>query len=178
LVTNSLDPFNLVPKQLPLSKPAIPSEPKTITSSLNIGAEVPIQVNECDTSLSPLLIADELFKPETSNSSTVLTQEMLNIPGIKQNADLSSVLLDPSELPIPDILPNLDEMDQTIDSMKVTAPSRIVNKPNTSGSNTSSSGRQADTSLYSLRSSSTNANKQTSPLKVAIKDFRKGTTYF
>ena len=178
LVTNSLDPFNLVPKQLPLSKPAIPSELKTITSSLNIGTEVPIQVNECDTSLSPLLIADELFKPETSNSSTVLTQEMLNIPGIKQNADLSSVLLDPSELPIPDILPNLDEMDQTIDSVKVTTPSRIVNKPNTSGSNTSSSGRQADASLYSLRSSSTNANKQTSPLKVAIKDFRKGRTYF
>lgn len=178
LVTNSLDPFNLVPKQLPLSKPAIPSELKTITSGLNIGAEVPIQVNECDTSLSPLLIADEIFKPETSNSSTVLTQEMLNIPGIKQNADLSSVLLDPSELPIPDILPNLDEMDQTIDSMKVTAPSRIVNKPNTSGSNTSSSGRQADASLYSLRSSSTSASKQTSPLKVAIKDFRKGRTQF
>lgn len=178
LVTNSLDPFNLVPKQLPLSKPAIPSELKTITSGLNIGAEVPIQVNECDTSLSPLLIADEIFKPETSNSSTVLTQEMLNIPGIKQNADLSSVLLDPSELPIPDILPNLDEMDQTIDSMKVTAPSRIVNKPNTGGSNISSSGRQADASLYSLRSSSTSASKQTSPLKVAIKDFRKGRTQF
>ena len=178
LVANSLDPFNLVPKQLPLSKPAIPSDPRTITSSLNIGAEVPIQVNECDPSLSPLLITDEIFKPETSNSSTVLTQEMLNIPGLKQNADLSSVLLDPSELPIPDILPELDEMDQTIDSMKVTVPPCAVNKPNTSGLNANSLGRQADASLYSLRSSSTNASKQTSPLKVAIKDFRKGRTYF
>lgn len=173
LITTCLDPFNLVPDQLPMSNQAFPSEQSVVSSSLDVSTEVGKQVNESKSTVNPLLIPDDIFQPETSSSSTVLTQEMLNIPGIKQNSDLSNALLNPPELPLPEIFPNLDEIDKTIDAVKLTEPPCIISKEKPGTSDTCSSGTQAEAPQYSLRSLSTDASRRTSPLRVAIRDFKK-----
>ena len=180
LVTPCLDPFNLVPRELATPNPAISSEPSDVSSSLETESDVSKQGDKLENIDSLSLASVDVFKPETASSSTVLTQEMLKIPGINQNPELSSMLLNPPDLPLPDVFPELAEIDHlTTETVELTDPSCIIkeNKDESdvcASSSFSSSGTQADPPSYSLRSSSADASKRTSPLRVTIKDFKKG----
>ena len=173
LIDPCLDPFNFIPEQLAAPTPTVSSE---LSSSL--------QVEKESGSTESLSLGLDVFKPETSSSSTVLTQEMLKIPGIQQNPGVSSMLLNPPELPLADVFPDLAEIDTlAMDTVIATEPSCNANKEIPDGSGLIGSGslvgseKKSSLPTYSLRSSSVDANKLTSPLKVAVKDFKKGEPY-
>lgn len=174
LIDPCLDPFNFIPEQLAAPTPTVPSE---LSSSLRVEKE--------SGSTESLSLGLDVFKPETSSSSTVLTQEMLKIPGIQQNPEVSSMLLNPPELPLADVFPDLAEIDTLImDTVIATEPSCNTNKEIPDGSGLTGSGslvvseKQSSLPTYSLRSSSVDANKTlASPLKKALKDSKKGKPY-
>ena len=181
IIAPCLDPFNLVPKQLATSTPAISTETRNPSSSLHVETEARKQAVASESTKSlPLLVPDDIFKPETSSSSTVLTQEMLKIPGIKQNPQVSSMLLEPPDISLGDVFPDLAEIDElTAETVNLPEPSSN-RKVNSEGSDTCvssssvGSGSQTGSPSYSLRSSSADTSKLISPLKVTIKDFKKG----
>ena len=162
------DPFHFIPEQLAAPTLTVSSE---LSSSLRVEKELGSAEN--------LSFGLDAFKSETSSSSTVLTQEMLKIPGIQQNSEASSMLLKPPELPLADVFPDLAEMDTAINM----EPSCNANKGIPDGSSLTGSGslvgseKQSTLPTYSLRSSSVDTSKRTSPIKVAIKDFMKGKPY-
>ena len=168
-----LDPFNLVPKQPAVSSPTIELEPSPDPStSLDLESEIDKElVDNLTSSESPSPIPDDIFTDETLGTSTVLTQEMLNIPGIEQCPDVPL-----AKLPLADL-------DKTSDT-ELPEPSCEAEERKSEGSdacNVSSSTRSSEvqTGVPSspLRISAISAKKSTSPLKVEIKDFRKGEPF-
>lgn len=175
LIKPCVDPFNLVPKQPVASDPPIilePNLPSTSSSaSLDLESEAEKELDNLTSSESPSSISDDIFKDEPS-TSTVLTQEMLKIPGM---ADVP--------LPkLPDVFENLDDLDNTIETK---SPKTLCDteerKPEGSDTcNVSSSSQSSEiqTDVPSLPLPSSIAAKiSTSPLKVEIKDFRKGKPF-
>ena len=175
LIKPCLDPFNLVPKPPEASNPPIELEPNLDPStSLDLETEMKKETDDSTSSESRSPISDDIFKDEPPTSSTVLTQEMLRIPGIT-DAPLAK---------LPDVLENLADLDKTIDK-KSPEPSCDLEEREPEGSvacnvSSSSHGSEAQASVPSLplRSSAIGAKRSTtSPLKVEIKDFRKGKPF-
>ncbi|KAL9971825.1 hypothetical protein ACROYT_G018036 [Oculina patagonica] len=168
LIKPCVDPFNLVPKQPAASDPPIILEPDLPSTSLDLETESEKELDNSPSSESPSPIPDDIFNDEPS-TSTVLTQEMLKIPGM---ADVP--------LPkLPDVFENLDDLDKTIDA-KTPETLCDTEERKTEGSDTcnvssSSHSSEVQTDVPSLSLPSSIAAKiSTSPLKVEIKDFRKG----
>ena len=173
LIKTCLDPFNLVPRELSASNPPISLEPDLPSASLDLETDISNQLDNITSSESPSPISDDIFKEEPSTSSTVLTQEMLQIPGIEQRPDVPLAKL-------PEVFENLADLDKTTDAVQSLKPWGGVEESKPEGSVTcnlsslSHAELQTDTPSLSLRSSTIGAKKSTSPLKVEIKDFRKG----
>ena len=174
LIKTCLDPFNLVPRELAASSPPICVEPDLPSSSVDLETDISNQLDNLTSSESPSPISDDIFKEEPSTSSTVLTQEMLKIPGIEQRPDVPLAKL-------PEVFENLADLDKTTDAAQSPKPWCGVEERKPEGSVTCnlpilSQGveLQTDTTSLSLRSSTISAKKSTSPFKVEIKDFRKG----
>ena len=174
LIKTCLDPFNLVPRELASSNSPICLEPDLPSASVDLETDISNQLDNLTSSESPSPISDDIFKEEPSTSSTVLTQEMLKIPGIEQRPDVPLAKL-------PEVFENLADLDKTTDAAKSPKPwcgveerkpegSVVCNLPSLSHG----AELQTDTPTLSLRSSTIGAKKSTSPLKVEIKDFRKG----
>ena len=172
LIKTCLDPFNLVPRAV--SNPPIPVEPDMPSASVDLETDIGNQIEILTSSESPSPISDDIFKEESSTSSTVLTQEMLKIPGIEQRPDVPLAKL-------PEVFENLVDLDKTTDAVQSPKPWCGVEDRKSEGSVTCDFSRvshgseeQTDVSSLSLRSSTVGAKKSTSPLKVEINDFRKG----
>ena len=171
LINPCLDSFNFMPEQLAKPTPAISPERSVLSSS--IGSQK--QATKSGSTASHSLSLGDMFKPETSSSSTVLTQEMLKIPGIKQSSEVSSMLLNPVDLPLTDVFPDLVEIDTltSIDSVNLEGAPSSINKKIPGGSDTGSV-KQASLPTYSLRSSSGDTSKVTSPTKGSVRDSKRG----
>ena len=174
LIKTCLDPFNLVPRELAASNPPICLEPDLPSASVDLETDISNQLDNLTSSESPSPISNDIFKEEPSTSSTVLTQEMLKIPGIEQRPDVPLAKL-------PEVFENLADLDKTTDVTQSPKPWCGVEEREPEGSvtcNLSSLSHGAelrtDTPSLSLRSSTIGAKKSTSPFKVEIKDFRKG----
>lgn len=174
LIKTCLDPFNLVPRELASSNSPICLEPDLPPASVDLETDISNQLDNLTSSESPSPISDDIFKEEPSTSSTVLTQEMLKIPGIEQRPDVPLAKL-------PEVFENLADLDKTTDAAKSPKPWCGVEERKPEGSvacNLPSLSHgaelQTDIPTLSLRSSTIGAKKSTSPLKVEIKDFRKG----
>lgn len=175
LITTTLDPFNLVPRELASSNSPICLEPLLPSASVDLETDISNQLDNLTSSESPSPISDDIFKDEPSTSSTVLTQEMLKIPGIEQRPDVPLAKL-------PEVFENLADLDKSTDAANSPKPwygveERKPEGPVTCNLPSLSHGAelQTDIPMISLRSSTIGAKKSTSPLKVEIKDFRKGT---
>lgn len=173
-----LDPFNLVPKQPVASSPTIELEPSPDPStSLDLESEIDKElVDNLTSSESPSPTPDDIFTDEPLGSSTVLTQEMLNIPGIEQRPDVPLAKLS-------EVFENLADLDKTSDT-ELPEPSCEAEERKSEGLDacnvsSSSRGSEVQTGVPSspLRISAISAKKSTSPLKVEIKDFRKGKPF-
>ena len=174
LIKTCLDPFNLVPRELASSNSPICLEPDLPSASVDLETDISNQLDNLTSSESPSPISDDIFKEEPSTSSTVLTQEMLKIPGIEQRPDVPLAKL-------PEVFENLADLDKSTDAAKSPKPWCGVEerKPEESvACNLPSLSHvaelQTDIPTLPLRSSTIGAKKSTSPLKVEIKDFRKG----
>ena len=197
LIKTCLDPFNLVPKQLTAAGPLASSPPVSSSlvstpivssaSAATLGASLPctnldLGTTEIKNQVDDLIrsaqsspkISDDIFKEEPSPSSTVLTQEMLQIAGIDQNPDVPLAKL-------PEVIENLVDLDKTTDDENSPEPSCDTGKGKPERSAVCSvsspsydSGIQVDKATISTQSSTVGVKKATSPLKVEIKDFRKG----
>ena len=175
LIKTCLDPFNLVPRELAASNAPICLDPDLPSSSVDLETDISNQLDNLTSSESPSPISDDIFKEEPPTSSTVLTQEMLKIPGIEQRPDVPLAKL-------PEVFENLPDLDKTTDAAQSPKPWCCDDERKPEGSvtcNLSSLSQGAelpksDTTSLSLRSSTIGAKKSTSPFKVEIKDFRKG----
>ena len=150
-------------------------EPSHATTALDLGTtEINNQVDDLvRTAQSSPKIPDDIFKEESSHSSTVLTQEMLQIPGLEQNPDVPLAKL-------PEVIENLVDLDKNTDDEKSPDPLSESEESHSKESpvcgvtrSLHASGIQVDKTSVSAWSSF-NVKKATSPLKVEIKDFRKG----
>lgn len=171
LINPCLESFNFMPEQLAKPTPSLSSERSVLSSSVDTQKQA---TESASTASHPISLGD-MFKPETSSSSTVLTQEMLKIPGIKQSSEVSSMLLNPVDLPLTDVFPDLVEIDtlKNIDSANLEGAPSSVSKKITGGSDTGSV-KQASLPTYSLRSSSGDTSKLTSPTKGSVRDSKRG----
>lgn len=177
LIKTCLDPFNLVPRELAASTPPISLEPDLPSASVDLETDIKNQLDNLTSSESPSPFSDDIFKEEPSTSSTVLTQEMLKIPGIEQRPDIPLAKL-------PEVFENLADLDKTTDAVQSPEPSCGVEERKPEGADTCNFSKlshgsevQTDIASLSLRSSTIGAKKSTSPLKVEIKDFRKGEPF-
>ncbi|PFX33413.1 mucin-17-like [Stylophora pistillata] len=150
-------------------------ETSLATTALDLGTtEINNQVDDLVRSAqSSPKIPDDIFKEESSHSSTVLTQEMLQIPGIEQNPDLPLAKL-------PEVIENLVDLDKNTDDETSPEPSCESEESHPKESTVSGVTRlpraleiQVEKTSISAWSSSVNVKKATSPLRVEIKDFRK-----
>ena len=174
LIKTCLDPFNLVPRELASPNSPICLEPDLPSASVDLETDISNQLDNLTSCESPSPISEDIFKEEPSTSSTVLTQEMLKIPGIEQRPDVPLANL-------PEVFENLTDLDKTTDAAKSPKPWCGVEERKPEGSvacNLPSLSHgaelQTETPTLSLRSPTVSAKKSTSPLKVEIKDFRKG----
>lgn len=149
-------------------------EPSHATTALDLGTtEINNQVDDLvRTAQSSPKIPDDIFKEESLHSSTVLTQEMLQIPGLEQNPDVPLAKL-------PEVIENLVDLDKNTDDEKSPDPLSESEESHSKESpvcgvtrSLHASGIQVDKTSVSAWSSF-NVKKATSPLKVEIKDFRK-----
>ena len=177
LFTTCLDPFNLVPREVGASNPPSSLEPDLPAASVDLETDISNQLDNSTSSGTPSPISDDIFKEEQSTSSTVLTQEMLKIPGIEQRSDVPLAKL-------PEVFENLADLDKTTDAVQSPKPWCGVEERKPEGSVTCDFSRlshgsevKTDTPSLSLQSSAIDAKKSTSPLKVEIKDFRKGKPF-
>ena len=115
LIKTCLDPFNLVPRELASSNSPICLEPDLPPASVDLETDISNQLDNLTSSESPSPISDDIFKEEPSTSSTVLTQEMLKIPGIEQRPDVPLAKL-------PEVFENLADLDKTTDAAKSPKP--------------------------------------------------------
>ncbi|XP_068718189.1 uncharacterized protein [Montipora capricornis] len=166
-----LDPLSFLPGELATSTATITSKQSSLSS---VGGEKQVnkEAPDSNSSTSPSFGQCDVFNPESSISSTVLTQEMLKIPGINQSPKESTLLLKPSDLPLTDVFPDLAEIDSLVShitSVSATDPLSCGNKGTADKSDRPNPREQT----YSLRSSAVSI-KQSSPLKATTRDSKKG----